>query len=255
MPAGTEHVIDAEQAIATIHDVVRSREPGLAARLRYDAYERRSGLVHLLAPGTTAPAFMDAEAHELGDAVDGAYEIETLEPAAVSLVRDVAFGEMSGDVRVGKRFVFGGDRLRPTLELDVAVENRSADPIRFDLAVEWALTMLGGGGNPAAFYRIGDERLTHDSSGSRDRLATVVSGNDHVGLELTTTVDPPATTWWSPIETISNSESGFERVYQGSALVFVWPTELAPGGSTRVTIRHTIETAADRSADELATLA
>ena len=41
------------QGPATIHSLVRSREPGLAERLRYDAYERRSGLVHLLAPGST----------------------------------------------------------------------------------------------------------------------------------------------------------------------------------------------------------
>ncbi len=59
----------------TIHDVVRSREPGLASRLQYDAYERRSGLVHLYPGGTTADAFAGGSARELGDAHDGAYEV------------------------------------------------------------------------------------------------------------------------------------------------------------------------------------
>ncbi|HTC86452.1 MAG TPA: alpha-amylase/4-alpha-glucanotransferase domain-containing protein, partial [Candidatus Acidoferrum sp.] len=42
-----------DAAIASIHGVVRVRESGLAARLQYDRHERRSGLVHLFAPGTT----------------------------------------------------------------------------------------------------------------------------------------------------------------------------------------------------------
>ncbi len=241
-----------DAAIATIHDIVRSREPGLAARLRYDAYERRSGLVHLLAPGTTADAFADGAAAELGDAVDGAYEVGSLGPDAVELSRDVLLGD-SGAVRVLKRFRFGADRARPTTELTVTVTNLSDGPVRFDLAVEWALTMLGGGGNPAAYYRIGDEAFSHDSSGDRRDLDTIVSGNTFVGVELASSAEPAARTWWSPIETISNSEFGFERVYQGSALVFVWPVELASGASRTVVIRNVVTTAVDRREGEAAT--
>jgi alpha-amylase len=239
------------KAPATIHAVVRSREPGLAERLRYDAYERRSGLVHLLAPGSRASVLADGELVELGDAVDGSYEVVALEPGVVSLAHDVALDGGPQVVRVMKRLVIGDDRRRPTLDLEVIVENRADTPVRFDLAIEWALTMLGGGANPAAFYRQGTERLAHDSTGERADLATVVSGNSQVGIELTTTADPPTTARWSPIETISNSELGFERVYQGSALVFVWPVELAPGASRSVTVHNAVETATDRTADEL----
>ena len=38
----------------------------------------------------------------------------------------------------------------------------------------------------------------------------------------------PQARWWIvPIETISQSESGFERVYQGSAIMAVWRIEPA----------------------------
>ena len=33
----------------------------------------------------------------------------------------------------------------------------------------------------------------------------------------------------TPIETISESEEGFERIYQGSQILAVWPLELAGG--------------------------
>jgi alpha-amylase len=35
--------------------------------------------------------------------------------------------------------------------------------------------------------------------------------------------------WVSPIETVSESEDGFERIYQGSQIVAVWPVELQQG--------------------------
>jgi hypothetical protein len=37
--------------------------------------------------------------------------------------------------------------------------------------------------------------------------------------------DPPPVWWVVPIETISQSEAGFERVYQGSAILAVWKNE------------------------------
>ncbi len=172
---------------------------------------------------------------ELGDAHTGAYAIEAVSETAVELTRDVA---VAGDdlVRVEKRFSFGGLRRDPSLGLEVMVENRSDRSIAFDLGIEWALMLLGGGANPEAYYEIDGSLFPHDGEGDHPAIDRVVSGNRYIGLELATTVEPAATAWWSPIETISNSEAGFERTYQGSALVFVWPTRLAPGARTTVRV-------------------
>ena len=237
----------------TIHEVVRSREPGLAERLHYDAYERRSGLVHLFAPGTTAPSYADGAAVELGDAHTGAYDVESLAQDEVRLARNVELAGSLGPatVRVEKRITMSGARLAPTLELTITLENRSAERVAFDLGLEWALTMLGGGGNPAAYYRVGAQSIRHDSTGVLPDALVLVSGNDFIGLELTTQFEPAATAWWAPIETVSNSEFGFERVYQGSALVGVWPMELAPGERRTVAMHQLVRATADRSVQEL----
>jgi hypothetical protein len=63
-------------------------------------------------------------------------------------------------------------------------------------------------------------------------------------------VTPPAEAWISPIDTVSNSEAGFERVYQGSALVFSWPLDLAPGAMATVRVEHVVTTSRDRAAEE-----
>ncbi len=67
--------------------------------------------------------------------------------------------------------------------------------------------------------------------------------------------EPAADAWWSPIETVSNSESGFERVYQGSSLLLSWPLHLEPGDSRRFSVRQAVRVARDRAAEEAATSA
>ena len=45
---------------------------------------------------------------------------------------------------------------------------------------------------------------------------------DSMDVDVTLRVKPAAELWRLPIETVSQSERGFERSYQGTALVFVW---------------------------------
>jgi len=45
------------------------------------------------------------------------------------------------------------------------------------------------------------------------------------------TPDEPMTLWRFPIETVSVSEGGFERLYQGSVFLAHCPVDLSPGES------------------------
>ena len=119
------------------------------------------------------------------------------------------------------------------------------------LELEWNFNLLGGGGNPAAFYRSGDQEWRHDSHGSVAAGAELSFGNDYEGVELDMSSDPPTQKRsWFPVETVSNSESGFERVYQGSCLTQRWPLEIAAGGSSWHTTTIVVTQSRDRSAEE-----
>jgi alpha-amylase len=111
---------------------------------------------------------------------------------------------------------------------------------------------LGGGGNPAAFIEVAGARGPHDGTGAAADVEEVGSGNTDVGCLLTTDVVPVADAWWFPIDTISNSEGGFERVYQGSCLTFSWLVTLAPGERFEAAIRHRIQATRDHAAEEAA---
>jgi 4-alpha-glucanotransferase len=239
-------------APASIHEIVMTKEPGLADQLHYDPFERRSGLVRFLAPGTEPEAWAKARAVELGDAVEGAFEVASLEPGRLVATREATVSGPRGDsaVRVTKEIAIGGDRRCPTLSLAVTVANRSGHAIEATFGLEWTLTMLGGGGNPAAWLEVDGARATHDSRGTAAGVTSFAQGNDSIGIELETTLSEPTDVWWAPVETVSNSEAGFERVYQGAGILFNWPLSLEVGESRAVTVAQAVSTARDRAVEE-----
>jgi hypothetical protein len=208
---------------ASIHDIVTTKQAGLSARLHYDAYERRSGLVRLLPIGTTAEDVADGAATDLVPLIDRAWRLEAILPDLMK----ASFA--AGPISIVKTISIGGGRLDPTLAIDVALDNAGDEPLEAILGIEFAVMLLGGGHNPAAWHQVGDERLPHDGRAVVDAVGDLASGNDQLGLTIETILDGPANAWIAPIESVSNSEGGFELVYQGSAVVLSRPVRLAPG--------------------------
>lgn len=241
-----------EAGVESIHGSVKAREANLDRLLFYDAYERRSALVHLLDAGTGPEQLLEGTAVERADVLDAPYEVVELAPGRLVARRDgtATLGGADQPIRVEKTFRLDGGRLAPRLRVSVRLENRSERSLTGRLAVEWNLTFLGGGGNPAAFYEIGGQRVAHDSRGVQADTSRVASGNSYVGVELRTDISPPADAWWYPVETVSNSEGGFERTYQGSSLVFAWPVHLAPGEYCEVEVHQQVDALRDRAAEE-----
>ena len=58
--------------------------------------------------------------------------------------------------------------------------------------------------------------------------------DEWLDLRIHVTVEPAATWWIVPIYTVSQSEGGFERVYQGSCLLPHWPV---PNGTLHCKVR------------------
>jgi 4-alpha-glucanotransferase len=241
----------------TIHDIVSSKESGLAAHLHYDLHERRSGVVHLLPAdrATQAADFVLVRYQELGDFAEGAFEADVVADDAV-VARRLGSVRQDGTDRplvVEKTYRFGGGRANPTLALETRVENPGDSTVTFELAVEWNINLLGGGHNPAAFYETGSgERTPHDVGGELAAATAIAFGNDFEGVRIEATAEPASRLTWYPVETVSNSEGGFERSYQGSSLLFRWVVSLAPGKSGTFAARLAVAQSRDRAAEEAA---
>jgi len=188
-----------------------------------------------------------ARATDLGDAVDGAFSVVDLGQDRLVTRREALIAD--AHVTITKTLILGGDRRTPTLESQVRFEHRDGPAVDARLGLEWALTMLGGGGNPSAWWDVVGTRTGHDVAGEAGGVTRLAQGNDYIGIAVETVLDEPADAWWAPIETVSNSESGFERVYQGGALLLSWPLRLSPGETWGRIVRHRVTTDRDR-ADE-----
>jgi len=234
----------------SIHELLDAREVGLVDRLVYDDHERRSALVRFLAADTTPDDVARAAEVELGDLRDGEFTIDHLAPGQVSLSRE---GIVAGQaVTVAKTIRLAGGRLDPELIVELEVHHRGDRPIEPRLGLELSIHLLGGGGNPQAWYEVDGTRTRHDGSGQVSGAAALAYGNDWVGLAIRAVMDPAADAWWHSIDTVSNSESGFERAYQGSGLLVSWPIRLAPGEARRFSLRQAVTVARDRTGDEAA---
>jgi alpha-amylase len=242
----------------SIHDIVLVKEPNLSDHLRYDDHERRSGLVRFLTPDATAETIARATAEELGDLRDGTFEVVSLDEGRMVLRRAGMVRGMDGALQpvvATKTIALGGGRLDPSLEVTVVIEHRGTAPVETRLGMEWSLHLLGGGGNPSAWYDHEGVRTAHDGTGEAASTAGIGFGNDWVGVAVDATFDAPADAWWFPIETVSNSEAGYERVYQGSALLVSRLVRLAPGERTTIGVRHAVSVARDRATEEAASSA
>jgi 4-alpha-glucanotransferase len=238
----------------TIHDIVTSKEPGLAQLLHYDLHERRSGMVHLLPAGTPAGSepFVKVRYEDLGDFAEGGYVLDEMTDDSVTArhAGTIRAAGVDHSIEVVKTYRISGTRLEPVLELTVGVANTAAGgkPVVVDLAVEWNLNLLGGGHNPSAWYETPDgARSPHDVAGELRSSDLIAFGTDYEGVRIDATAQPAAALSWYPVETVSNSEAGFERVYQGSSLLFRWPLELAPGASDTRTMRFEVRQSIDRA--------
>jgi hypothetical protein len=244
---------EAGEGAVSIHDLVKVNEPGMSGRLWYDDYERRSALVHVMPTDTTAESFEQASFEELGDFVTGSFEVLETAGDRIVLERDgtIRHGDGTrGPLRVRKEHVFGTDRRVPTLVSRIGITNTGTRAVEARLCLEWNLNLLGGGGNPSAWYKVNGQTGRFDRREIAERTDHVGMGNDYIGIELEARPTPPSAAWWWSVETMSLSESGFEANHQGGSLSFVWPLSLGPGESTTVTLDMLVRSSRDRAEEE-----
>jgi alpha-amylase len=209
-------------------------------------------LLRFLAP-TSTPETLDGEAgRDLGDFASGGWDVDRVTADEVSLSRDgaVAAGGANVPVRAIRTVRVGGDRLHPVLTARWVVTNTGGVPLTARLAIEWSTMLLGGGGNPAAYLELAGRRVAHDSHIDASTVDGFASGNETLGVHLETRFDPPSDLWIAPIETVSNSESGFELVYQGSTATIGRLVTLAPGESASIQVEWHVAALIDRSAEK-----
>jgi hypothetical protein len=230
----------------SIHDITAAKENGLERFLRYDDRNRESLLDHFIGAETTLDAFAASDCRELGDFLRSLYRLDVRGSGESPLfVFERRGGVDSGagrkiTVDLEKRIAMS--RSAPRIDIDYTLRpvNGSID-CRF--AVESVFSLLAGDA-PDRYFEfpgrsIEDRRLA--SMGEEQDIESLSLVDEWLGIEIGMEFEPAALVWRFPIETVSNSESGFERVYQGSAVAAVWPLQADRGGETQFSIHLSVK--------------
>jgi alpha-amylase len=202
----------------TIHDAWTVKEPGLAGVLAYDARRRSCLEDYLLDPDGPL-------------ALDGAWLAFPAQPGVARI--DATADRVSVEVATGGRV--DATRVEMTKVLTVPAgagrlqaryRLRAERPLTARFAVRWNLTLSGSAAD--RHYRgEGGEVVGLEATGEREGTGLALV-DDWLGLTATLTWSPRARILWGPVYTVSLSEAGLERVWQGVELTVVWPVELGP---------------------------
>ena len=228
-----------------MHDVVRAKEAGIEQALIADWHRRGAFLDHFFREDADVYAVYRAFYGEQGDFVNLPYTAQFKSngvTAEIALSRDgyVWVGFYHRPVRVTKTFSF--THSADSFACTYTVRNLSDAPIDVRFGVELA-TGFDGGQSPEY------AGLVINSGAEWLPLAQVQEFHDvqrHTAITrlramaLTTELDQPCTLWVFPLETVTNSEAGYERGYQGTVTVHVWPLHLEPQAEWLSTIRQRV---------------
>ncbi len=222
-------------AVSSIHDLLRAKEQGLENRLFYDSDRRVSLVDRFYSTQSTPEDLWAARAVDLSDFRKNPFDFKVLEPKrkganlTVEMTRQGLVDGVLLDLEKKLEFAPG----EFGMEGDYTLINRGNRDLRILWMVEWNLTLLAGDA-PDRNYFVAGRNLTYprlNSTGAESDVQEMGMRDGWLGIEVNFKTEKPAKFWRYPVETISQSEGGFERVYQGSCLLLGWEIGLKPGES------------------------
>ncbi|GAB4156996.1 MAG: DUF1926 domain-containing protein [Planctomycetaceae bacterium] len=232
-----------ESEVASIHNMVSFKQPDLDKRIVYDSWRRKSLVDHFLQPGLDFETFRQGGG-DIGDFTRGVYETELRKTEKRCEVRMSRLGRVGPyDVRVTKTVSL--DVAQPgCLEIHYELENMPAN-FPFHFAVEFNFAGVAAGQDDRYYYdesgkKLGQLQTLHQLS-QFERVGLI---DEWLGLDVGLETSVPAEMWIFPIETISQSEGGFEAVHQSCAMVPHWEFLVPQDGRWSTTLKLTIDTSA-----------
>ena len=230
-----------EDHVASIHDMLRFKQPDLDQKLIYDQWPRKSLVDHFLQPGLSLDEFQRGGG-ELGNFVQGVYETRLRRsPGQVEVVMTRQGQVGPYPVRMTKTVGLASDRggsLQISYELDGLPPNV---PIHF--GVEFQFAGLAAGQPDRYFYDARGAQL-----GPLESVQTLVAADriglidEWLGLDATVEASQPADIWTFPIQTVSLSEGGFELVHQSTCVIPHWEFVASAEGCWNVELTLGIDT-------------
>ncbi|MFH1014924.1 MAG: alpha-amylase/4-alpha-glucanotransferase domain-containing protein, partial [Nitrospirota bacterium] len=199
--------------LKTIHDPERlgAKESGLMDYLIYDNYRRASLLDHFFDYNIRLDKLMRSEYDEKGDFIGSPYLLERINARQALSIKLSREGLASGNkVKIDKSVLFRKSGIR----VDYLIEGRYSGIF----ATEFNLSFLG---SLYPSIHAGGKALFMKDKGEHSGVRSFYIKDEFLNMKLKFSFDEKVDVWHYPIETVSLSEGGVERLYQGTAFLFM----------------------------------
>lgn len=208
-----------EKEVHTIHnDAVKVKEAGLDKYLCYDWYRRNSLVDHFISEETKHEDFAFVRFRELGDFVTGKYE------AKVS----------------GSRLIL--ERKGRVCENEVKL-TKTVTPSQHGYSAVYGIKNLSDRDFDFCFAPEQVFAFSSKTAGDFADLRQVTRWkryDDFFKIEVEIALSQSCDMWIYPIETVSNSENGYEKTYQGTVAVAIVRKSLKPGEEFKFAVETSV---------------
>ena len=235
------NISEESEGAKTIHKRFAVKEEGLKEYLIYDRYPRGALLDHFLSPELELEAFSKGEYEEKGDFLLRPYR------AALEYERGQAtaifqrWGKVDGEKELFLEKRISLQASSQVIHIGYLLKNKG-DETSFKFGVEFNLSFLSGYA-PDRYYHIPGRKLEQQhlaGTGVDEEVSELFIFDEWRKLVVILRFTPAARIWRFPVETVSQSEAGLERVYQQSVIVPNWDLSLPSQGDVSLEIKLSI---------------
>ena len=237
---------------------VRAKQLGLERDLFVDWHRRGSLIDHFLADDVTLDSFRRASYNETGDFVLGAYTAEVggagTSTSTITLRRDghVWVNGVQQPVRVEKRLTIMAGVRELLVEYTLTNLADTALHLRFGIETSYG---FDGGNTELCYLAIFDgETVGLGQTGASENVSGYRIGTQIRGFEVNARLAQAGALWRFPLEPVTMSEGGYERIHQGTVLLHLFPLDLSPAASWQNTLRLKIDNLRHAEIEDAATL-
>lgn len=221
-----------------LEDQIGAKEEGLDSYLIYDQRVRETCAEWLLPPDTAFEAYRTQTFQPPGTLAFAAPEFRAEGTHGPEIRFEARAPWSGGALEVTKTYLPTADGSRLTVYWTLRARDAA---VRARLAVELLFCLLAGNAHDRYVQWTGSDGTPAQdilaSRGTMPGAAEVRLVDEWLGVEAVVTTAPgsaaPAIQWRDAIETVSQSEGGYERVYQGTVIAPVWDIDLAAGEEVR----------------------
>ena len=233
---------DPDAGLGDIHNAPKFKQPGLDKLIAYDEWPRKSLVDHFLHAGTDLETFRSGEGR-IGDFTQGVYDAVIRSSDQLVEARLTRHGHV-GPYSIMVTKTVSLEAGQSALGIEYTLDGLPQD-VQLLFAVEFNLAGLPAGQSDRYYYD-GQGRQVGplETTGSIDQTERVGVVDEWIGVDVGLEFSERADVWTLPVQTISQSEGGFELVHQSCAVVPRWIVTGDEEGRWSVKIRKTIDTSA-----------